>query len=131
MKTTVEIWTDGAYKPTTDQGGWAFICENGYRDFNGVKNTTNNRMEMTAVIEALKYFNSLKLESGTIYSDSQYVINTLNKGWKRSKNLDLWKALDEQNKGNIAFVWVKGHDDNEMNNKVDKLAVLGSELFLI
>ena len=127
----INIWTDGAYKSTTDQGGWAYVIDDMTYDFNGVKNTTNNRMELTAVIEAIKYFHKNKFKKCTIYSDSQYVINTINRGWKRNKNQDLWKIFDELNIGNIAYVWVKGHDNDLMNNKADELAVRGSELLII
>lgn len=126
---TLEIWTDGAYKPSTNQGGWSYICSID-QQFGGEKETTNNRMELTAVINALKFFNNNTYSKCIIYSDSQYVINTINNNWKRNKNNDLWEQLDSLISSNIKFVWVKGHDGNEMNEKADKLAVCGSELFI-
>jgi ribonuclease HI len=87
-------------------------------------------MELTAVINALKFFNNNTYSKCIIYSDSQYVINTINNNWKRNKNNDLWEQLDSLISSNIKFVWVKGHDGNEMNEKADKLAVCGSELFI-
>ena len=130
INSTAEIWTDGAYKPFTNQGGWAIVTKEGTTQFGGVKDTTNNRMELTAVIEAIKLFDNAKYDKCIIYSDSQYVISTINKGWKKNKNCDLWDIFDNLDISNITFVWVKGHDGNIMNEKADELAVRGSELFI-
>lgn len=134
----VDIYTDGACSNNPGKGGWAAILiykgkekiiSGGYRD------TTNNRMELFAIINALK---QLKEKCDvTIYSDSAYSIDPFLKGWitkweeknwKTStgepvKNLDLWKALIiEVNKHKVSLVKVKGHSDNELNNRCDKLA---------
>ena len=86
--------------------------------------------QQNQIINALKFFNNNTYSKCIIYSDSQYVINTINNNWKRNKNNDLWEQLDSLISSNIKFVWVKGHDGNEMNEKADKLAVCGSELFI-
>jgi ribonuclease HI len=128
----MNIYTDGAYKPTTDQGGWAIVTDTGYIDWNGVKNTTNNRMELQAVIEALNYIISNNIKDAIIHSDSQYVICTITKGWKRKKNIDLWDLFDNllSKIDSVDFCWVKGHSIDKLNNKADEFAVKGSELFI-
>lgn len=120
MKKT--IYTDGSCRDR--KGGWAFVIlfENYEMHWSDkVNDTTNNRMELTAVIEALK---TLKNEECVIYSDSQWVINCAEGRWKRNKNLDLWKDFEEQRRRQkkVEFVWVKGHSTNEYNNLCDKLA---------
>ena len=86
----------------------------------GDSSTTNNRMEITAVIEALKNVDDNDV---TIYSDSTYVINTITKGWKKNKNQDLWELLEKLLfKKNVTWKWVKGHSGNEFNEKADQLA---------
>lgn len=123
------IYTDGSCSPNPGKGGWGFIalltdCElhiNG-----GDRHTTNNIMEMTAVIEALRYFDRMK--KFHIYSDSLYVINCAQGKWQRKKNTDLWKKYDTYSKGkDIIFEWVKGHNGNHYNELVDKLAKEGAE----
>lgn len=87
--------------------------------------TTNNRMEMTAVIEALRYIDHEKLHTSsiTLYSDSNLVVQTLLQGWKRKANLDLWEELDALSEEiDMKYVWVKGHDKNKWNNECDKIA---------
>jgi len=129
----ISVYTDGACSGNPGNGGWSAIingdkdrvCNVGYDE-----DTTNNRMELTAVIEAIKLFDNAKYDKCTIYSDSQYVISTINKGWKKNKNCDLWDIFDNLDISNITFVWVKGHDGNIMNEKADELAVRGSELFI-
>ena len=134
----VEIFTDGACSGNPGVGGWGAILR--YKDTEkelsgGELNTTNNRMELTAVIEALK---ALKTTCNiTLYTDSKYVMNGITEwldnwkknGWKTSnkkgevKNIDLWKALDELVlKHEIRWVWVKGHAGHIENERVDTLA---------
>lgn len=86
-----------------------------------INNTTNQRAEQLACIYALE---SIKTPSNiTIYSDSAYVVNTYNAGWKRKANLDLWDRLDKaKDKHNVTFIHVKGHSDNLYNNLCDFLA---------
>ena len=126
---SLTIYTDGSCKPNPGKGGWGYIaifpdCElhiNG-----GCKYTTNNRMEMTAVIEAITEFYFIK--NFDIYTDSQYVINCSKHKSKRKKNVDLWKKYDTCSLGkNITFHWVKGHAGNNYNELVDKLAKDGTE----
>lgn len=126
---TFIVYTDGSCSPNPGRGGWGFIgifpdCEihiNG-----GLKYTTNNVMEMTAVIEALKEFSFQK--NFLIYSDSMYVINCAQGKWQRKKNQDLWKEYDRYANGkNIKFKWVKGHSGDKYNELVDRLAKNGAE----
>ena len=133
-----KIYTDGACSGNPGPGGWgAVIFDNNNKQKNisgSVKNTTNNRMELSAAIKALE---NIKTSSEiTIYTDSTYVKNGITewilkwkkKEWKNSKkkpvkNKDLWIKLDdlcEQNK--IKWKWVKGHSDNKYNNLADELA---------
>jgi len=136
----VHLFTDGACSGNPGPGGWAYILrdpETGREKemTGGDRETTNNRMEMLAVIEALR---SLKRRSRVeLWSDSQYVINGLRewmdgwkkKGWKRSGkqpvlNLDLWQELDRlRDEHDIHCHWVRGHNDHLENERVDRLAV--------
>jgi ribonuclease HI len=123
----LEIYTDGAYSSLRDQGGIAFvIIKDGKEIFNyskTYKHTTNNRCEVLAAIVALE---SVKEPTHIrIYSDSQYLVNTMNLGWnKLRKNPDLWTRMDEAVAFHqlVEFEWVRGHDVCEHNNKCDKLA---------
>ena len=134
----VIIYTDGACSGNPGPGGWGAILmfKNIKKEISGgLPNTTNNIMEMTAVIEALKL---LKFSCDVdIYSDSAYVVNAFNNqwingwiknNWKTSnkepvKNKDLWiELIDLVNKHNVTFIKVKGHADNEFNNRCDELA---------
>ena len=134
----VDIYTDGACSYNPGPGGWGAILI--YRGVErelsgGDSETTNNRMEITAIIEALSALKE-KCEI-TLYSDSAYCIDSFNlgridnwraNGWrtadkKEVKNLDLWqRLLSVMNGHKITFVKVKGHADNEYNNRCDKLA---------
>ena len=112
------------------------MCDGKMKEFSGFDpETTNNKMELTAVIVALK---KLKKPCNVeLYSDSAYVVNALNQGWlenwktngwkgadkKPVKNIELWKQLDELlGTHNVTFIKVKGHADNEFNNRCDELA---------
>lgn len=127
----IEIYTDGSCRGNPGPGGWAaiFLEKNEKKPFQVLKgrasDTTNNRMEMTAVIEALRFIDAHKLHGAeiTLYSDSNLIIQTLIQGWKRKANLDLWEELDELNEElDIEYMWVKGHDKNHWNNECDKVA---------
>ncbi len=127
----IDIFTDGSCRGNPGPGGWAAIVleKNAKKPFEILKGrafeTTNNRMEMTAVIEALRYVDHQKLHKAqiTLYSDSSLVIQTLLQGWKRKANLDLWEEMDELNEElDVDFVWVKGHAKNHWNNECDKVA---------
>lgn len=134
----VTIYTDGACSGNPGPGGWGAILiygENKKEISGGEKETTNNIMEITAVIESLKL---LKYPCDVkLYSDSAYVVNAFNNNWIESwqkngwvnskkeevKNKELWKELIELTKThNVTFIKVKGHSDNEFNNRCDELA---------
>ena len=134
----VTIYTDGACSGNPGPGGWGCILmykDNKKEISGGKKDTTNNVMELTAVIEGLK---SLKFPCKVkLYSDSAYVVNAFNQkwiygwlknGWKNSskepvKNKELWQELYNLTKVHkVEFIKVKGHADNEYNNRCDELA---------
>lgn len=133
----IEIYTDGAYSSKRNQGGIGIIFLKEGKEIASFSkpysNTTNNRMEMLAVIIAL---NSIKnpVDKIIIYSDSMYVIGCATLGWKRKKNQDLWEKYDTVYKKaltlceNITFKHVKGHSDDRYNNICDKLAVAASQI---
>ena len=134
----VDIYTDGACRGNPGRGGWgAILVYNGTEKemSGGEKMTTNNRMELTAAIEALS---ALKEPCDVmLYSDSTYLVNAVNKGWLESwkkkgfkktsttqvPNADLWIKLDRQlARHKIELVWVRGHDGHEYNERCDRLA---------
>ncbi|WP_224487815.1 ribonuclease HI [Robertkochia flava] len=133
----VHIYTDGASKGNPGPGGYGIVMEwvgKPYRkEFSeGFKKTTNNRMELLAVIEALrklKYPNT----AVTVFSDSKYVVDAVNKGWvfnwerkgfKDKKNPDLWiDFLKEYRKHKVSLQWIKGHSNHPQNELCDALAV--------
>ena len=130
----VEIFTDGACSGNPGRGGWAALLRfNGHEKeiSGGELATTNNRMEMMAVIEGLAALR--KPSRVTLYTDSQYVqrgVTEWMKGWKakgwpeRIKNQDLWLRIDAAIQSHqVKFVWVRGHDGHIENERVDKLAV--------
>jgi ribonuclease HI len=121
------LYTDGSclFNPG-GPGGWAVcIIENNGTEFylsGSEKSTTNNRMELTAIIEAISCIKDN--QECTIYTDSQLCINCATGKWKKKKNLDLWEQYGNLSKNkNINFVWVKGHSGNKYNEIVDKLAL--------
>lgn len=135
-----EIWTDGACEPNPGAGGWGYRIEHAdgrvVEEFGGEKFTTNNRMEMTAILQALRTL--APCAEATVYSDSQYCVNGLTvwsigwakRDWRKKgedmPNRDLWLALEEQKRRVKArFVWVRGHSGNEGNERADYLAALG------
>lgn len=132
------IYCDGAYSPMRDQGGVGIVFVKDGKKIGQYsrmyKETTNNRMELQAIITTLCSFKN-RVDSITIYSDSQYVIGTITKGWKRNKNEDLWEKFDliqdyviKNICSNIKYEWVKGHAENEFNNLADELANNASKL---
>lgn len=127
----IEIFTDGSCKGNPGPGGWAALLleEKALKPFAVLKGheaaTTNNRMEMIGVIEALRYIHEHHLQNHSVilFSDSNLIIQTLLQGWKRKANLDLWEELDSLNEElDIQFVWVRGHAKNKWNNECDKIA---------
>jgi ribonuclease HI len=137
---TVEIYTDGACRGNPGPGGWGVLLINGDRrkTLHGAEpETTNNRMELTAAIEALNALRSA--QRVTLYTDSKYVMDGIRewmpnwkmRGWKTSarkpvKNQDLWQALDAATgRHDIDWKWVKGHAGNPGNEEADALANRG------
>jgi ribonuclease HI len=137
----IKIWTDGSCLGNPGPGGWAFIATDGNKTIErsgGEINTTNNRMELMAVLKAITAIKSPKIE---IHTDSQYVKNGMENwinnwkknGWKTAdkkpvKNQDLWQDLDKYAaEKNISWVWVRGHDGNIMNERCDELARTAAE----
>ncbi len=133
----INIYTDGACSGNPGIGGWGVVILENNKEIllnGGDKHTTNNKMELTAAIKALEYFEIRK--DLIIYTDSKYVkdgieswiINWKKNGWKTTakkpvKNKELWISLDElMKKHNINWKWVKGHDGNIHNEKADYLA---------
>jgi len=133
----INIWTDGACSGNPGPGGWGALIKynNSTKEISGSeKNTTNNRMEMIAVIKALKYIDTKSQIN--LYTDSKYVKEGITNwiiGWKKNnwknsqkkdvKNKDLWVELDSLSlKHNINWNWVKGHSGNIENDIADKLA---------
>ena len=132
------MYTDGAASGNPGPGGYGVVLISGpHRKelSQGYRHTTNNRMELMAVIAGLE---ALKKEGChvTIYTDSRYVADAVEKGWlftweqkgfKKTKNADLWaKFLTLYRKHHVKFIWIKGHQDNAENNHCDKLAVAAS-----
>ncbi len=133
------IYTDGAARGNPGPGGYGAVLHwgNTIKEISGgFKHTTNNRMELVAAIEALKLLKRDGLDI-TIYSDSAYVVNSVEKRWvfnwartgyKGKKNADLWALyLQLHKKHKIKFVWVKGHADNQWNNRCDILATSAAD----
>lgn len=140
-KAQVHIYTDGAARGNPGPGGYGIVMEwvgKPYRkEFSkGFKHTTNNRMELLAVIEALK---KLKNSDTTVivFTDSKYVADAVEKGWvfnwekkgfKERKNVDLWiEFLKEFRKHKVRFKWIKGHNEHPQNERCDQLAVEASK----
>ena len=140
----VTIYTDGACSGNPGPGGWGAILLYGDKKkeiSGGEAVTTNNRMELTAVISALRLLKEPCRV--TLYSDSQYVTDAVNKhwldswekkGWKRKtgevKNPELWQELLPLLKTHcVSFCWVKGHAENALNNRCDEMAVAESQKF--
>ena len=138
----IRIYTDGACKGNPGIGGWGvlILLENEQIELSGgSKETTNNQMELTAVIKALNFFDK-KIDLD-LYTDSKYVMDGITdyiKKWKINggqtankkpvKNISLWKELDELNNFHeIKWNWVRGHSGNPENEKADALANLGIE----
>ena len=138
----IEIYTDGACSKNPGPGGWAFVVvEQGIATYNtggSEKHTTNNRMELTAILEACKYIDTQPEGRWTIYADSAYCINCYSAGWWRKwvengwmtsqnkpvLNQDLLeKLIPYFQRSDIRFCKVKGHANNQFNNIVDELAV--------
>lgn len=141
--TKVTIYTDGACSGNPGPGGYGTILQSGKHErelAQGYRRTTNNRMELMAVIAGLKILT--RQCSVTLYSDSRYVVDGIEKGWAKSWKARGWKKADKQPAVNadlwalildltarhqVKLVWVKGHASNPGNNRCDALAVAASK----
>lgn len=135
----ITIFTDGASRGNPGPGGYGVVLisdENHYKEKSaGFRKTTNNRMELLSVIEGLAALN--RPSDVTIYSDSKYVVDAVEKGWLKNwvrkgfagkKNVDLWRRyLKVAEPHDVKFVWVKGHAGNKLNERCDELAVAASK----
>lgn len=141
QKPQVHIYTDGAARGNPGPGGYGIVMEwvgKPYRkEFSrGFQHTTNNRMELLAVIDALKKLKNPDTEA-VVFTDSKYVADAVEKGWvfswekkgfKDRKNTDLWKAfLEEYRKHKVKFHWIRGHNNHLQNERCDALAVAASK----
>ena len=142
---TVTIYTDGACSGNPGPGGWgALLCYNGVEKelSGGAAQTTNNRMELTGVISALQALKEPCIVD--LWSDSKYVIDGLEKGWAKGWKARGWKKADKKPALNpdlwdqllaltdihsLRYHWVKGHAENEYNNRCDELAVAESQKY--
>lgn len=138
-KNPILLYTDGAAKGNPGPGGYGVVLKFGKHSkelSEGFRNTTNNRMELLAVIKGLEALTTNEYPV-RIYSDSKYVVDAINKGWlqswqktgfKKKKNVDLWQRfLKSQNKFSLSFHWVKGHAGHPENERCDTLAVEAAE----
>jgi ribonuclease HI len=122
------IYTDGSCLGNPGPGGYGVIIidnDNIIKLSGGEADTTNNRMEMTAMIEALKYLdeNSLNDREIELFSDSNLLVSTITKGWKKKANTDLWAEIEKRSAWkNIKWAWIKAHHTNKYNIMADKLA---------
>lgn len=135
----IQIYTDGAASGNPGPGGYGVVLRAGKHEkelSGGFRLTTNNRMELLAVIEGLKALKNPG-QQVTIYSDSKYVVDSVEKGWvfgwdkkafKDKKNKDLWiQYLNLHKLHTIKFIWIKGHNDHPENERCDRLAVAASQ----
>lgn len=140
VENTIAVYTDGACSGNPGPGGWGSILlyQGREKELSGFElNTTNNRMELTAVINGLSALKTVTVPV-TVYTDSKYIVDAINqhwidnwqsKGWRNATkqpvaNRDLWEQIIALNqKFKPTYVWVKGHSTNEYNNRCDALAV--------
>ena len=137
----IHIFTDGSSRGNPGPGGYGIVMEQTGSSYvkeysQGFRKTTNNRMELLAVIEALK---KLKIENASVvvFTDSKYVVDSVEKKWvfsweknnfKKKKNIDLWlKFLKIFRKHNVKFKWIKGHNNHPQNERCDHLAYEASK----
>ena len=141
MSYQVHIYTDGAAKGNPGPGGYGVVMEmvgSPYKKefFEGFRHTTNNRMELLAVIVGLEKLKTPKT-TVLVVSDSKYVVDSVEKGWvfgwekkyfKDKKNPDLWlRFLKIYRQHNVKFMWIKGHNNHTQNERCDELAVMASQ----
>lgn len=127
---SIFLWTDGSCLGNPGPGGWAFIKKDRDGDierFGGAPQTTNNRMEMQAAIEALRSLPETP-QDVLLYSDSQLLVKTMAEGWKRRANLDLWEQLDRlASRHRVTWQWVRGHEGQTENERCNSLAQAAAE----
>lgn len=139
MQCNIIVYTDGAASGNPGPGGYGVVLQSGkhYKEISeGYRLTTNNRMELLAVIVALEAL-KIKPSQVIVYSDSKYVCDAVEKGWvfkwektrfKNKKNSDLWlRFLSIYRRHEVKFKWIKGHADNPGNERCDRLAVEASK----
>jgi ribonuclease HI len=131
---TIFVFTDGSSLGNPGPGGFGALVRdltgNEYELSGGEQNTTNNRMEMLAVIEALRFLNQHKVKNRriVIQTDSQLIVKTFTSGWQKKANRDLWKDMDSEifyliNRHNVfVWEWIKGHAGHAENERCDELA---------
>ena len=136
----IKLYTDGSSRGNPGNGGYGAVLlwGNHVKELSqGYKYTTNNRMELMGVIAGLEAIKKMEVPV-IVYSDSQYIVNAVEKGWLKNwlktnfkggkKNADLWRRYDDLAKNfSIKFVWVKGHADNPYNNQCDLLATTAAD----
>ena len=135
MQNEITIYTDGAASGNPGPGGYGVVLISGKHRLEkseGFRLTTNNRMELLAVIIGLEALKKPK-SNVAVYTDSKYVTDSVEKGWlfqweakafKKKKNPDLWiRFLKAYRKHNVRFIWIKGHNNNKENELCDRLAV--------
>lgn len=127
---TIQIFTDGSSLGNPGPGGFCAIIKKSGEELiikGGEAHTTNNRMEMTAIIRALEEIHKKfpKERMCEVFSDSNLIISTITKGWKRKKNQDLWMQLDmaAEKFEEIGWHWVRGHSNHPENTRADRIAV--------
>lgn len=138
MSAEITMYTDGAARGNPGPGGYGLVLQSGphYKEVSeGFRLTTNNRMELLSVIKGLEMLKSQDCNV-TVYSDSKYVVDSVEKkwidgwikrGWKNVKNPDLWKRyLEAAQPHRVRFKWIKGHNGHPMNERCDALAVEAS-----
>jgi len=120
-----KLYTDGSYSIKRERGGIAWILtindQEQERGSKAYSKSTSQRMELLACIIPLEKLENQEIE---VISDSQYLVCTMNDGWKRNKNHDLWERLEKvvKKQEKVTFTWVKGHDVDEFNKKCDEMA---------
>lgn len=140
MKYIIEVYSDGSCLGNPGPGGWGlFLRKRDHKTHEilnevewagGAEDTTNNRMEMTAILKALELFNHRQISDSVIYvySDSNLVVSTFTKGWKKKANTDIWQKIDAEferckaNGNKFNWKWVKAHNGHPENERVDDLA---------
>lgn len=133
MSQSIQVYTDGSCIGNPGPGGWAFLMKGLGDDLeksDGEIESTNNRMEMTAVLRAFEHLNEQGVTGQliSVYTDSSLIVNTFVQNWKKKKNQDLWAEIEAQylalySKGNtVDWNWVTGHAGHTENERVDDLA---------